>query len=144
MKGKEGGGAGIQSHLVPVHGHALALPAELAIRCWRNRSAATLVDLGGALLEGKELLGAEGLVVDLRGRVDQVLEMGAGEEVAEVDEFAVLLVFDVDCSPAVLAAAHSLAVDVDVALTADDGEGNDGLAGSVSFNVFWPGVMHVP
>lgn len=82
---------------------------------------------GGALLERKELLGAERLVVDLRGGVDQVLEVGAGEEVAEVDEFAVLLVLDVDRSPAVLAAADSLAVNVDVALASDDGEGDDGL-----------------
>ena len=47
-----------------------------------------------ALLEGKQLLGAERLVVDLCGRLDQVLQVGAGEEVAEVDEFAVVLVLD--------------------------------------------------
>ena len=47
-----------------------------------------------ALLEGKQLLGAERLVMDLCGRLDQVLQVGAGEEVAEVDEFAVVLVLD--------------------------------------------------
>lgn len=47
-----------------------------------------------ALLEGKQLLGAERLVVDLCGRLDQVLQVGAGKEVAEVDEFAVVLVLD--------------------------------------------------
>ena len=47
-----------------------------------------------ALLEGKQLLGAERLVVDLCGRLDQVLQVGAGEEVTEVDEFAVVLVLD--------------------------------------------------
>ena len=47
-----------------------------------------------ALLEGEQLLGTEGLVVDLRGGLDEVLEMGAGEEVTEVDEFAVGLVLD--------------------------------------------------
>lgn len=49
------------------------------------------------LLEGEQLLGAEGLVVDLRGRLDQVLQMGAGEEVAEIDELAVVLVLDYTC-----------------------------------------------
>jgi hypothetical protein len=49
---------------------------------------------GGALLQREQLLGAEGLVVDLRGGFDEVLQMGAGEEVAEVNEFAVILVLD--------------------------------------------------
>jgi len=52
------------------------------------------VALVRALLEGKQLLGAERLVVDLCGRLDQVLQVGAGEEVAEVDEFAVVFVLD--------------------------------------------------
>ena len=87
------------------------------------------------LLEGEELLGPEGLVVDLCRRLDQVLEVGPvalqgqppskvtkedpgdgpGEEVAEVVELAVLLVLDVDDAPAVLAAADGLTVDDDVA-----------------------------
>jgi len=53
--------------------------------------------------------------------------VGAGQEVAEIDEFAVLLVLDIDSTPSVLAATDSLAVDVDVAFAADDGERNDGL-----------------
>jgi hypothetical protein len=59
-----------------------------------------------ALLQGEELLGAEGLVVDLGCRLDEVLEVSAGEEVAEVHEFAVILVFDIDNSPAVLTATN--------------------------------------
>jgi hypothetical protein len=76
-----------------------------------------------ALLECEQLLGTEGLVVDLRSGLDQVLQVGAGEEVAEVDEFAVALVLDwealavclqgtrsrrhtVDDAPLVLAAAN--------------------------------------
>lgn len=47
-----------------------------------------------ALFQSQKLLGTEALVVDLRGRLDEVLEVGAGEEVAEVDEFAVVLVLD--------------------------------------------------
>tara|TARA_R110002003_G_scaffold46_12_gene3816 strand:- start:2803 stop:3015 length:213 start_codon:yes stop_codon:yes gene_type:complete len=49
---------------------------------------------GRALLQGKQLLGTEGLVVDLRGGLDEVLKVGAREEVAEVDELAVALVLD--------------------------------------------------
>ena len=56
-----------------------------------------------ALLQSQQLFRAEALVVDLAGRLDQVLELSAGEKVAEVDEFAVALVFYVDGAPAVLA-----------------------------------------
>lgn len=48
----------------------------------------------GALLERKQLLGTERFVVDLRSGLDEVLEVSAGEEVAEVDELAVVLVLD--------------------------------------------------
>lgn len=48
--------------------------------------------------------------MDLAGGLDQVLEVGAGEEVTEVDEFAVPLVFDVDGAPAVLAGGDVAAV----------------------------------
>jgi hypothetical protein len=37
------------------------------------------------------------------------LEVGAGEEVSEVDEFAVVLILNVDDSPSVLAAPDLLA-----------------------------------
>ena len=47
-----------------------------------------------ALLEGKQLLGAEGFVVDLGGGLNEVLQMCASEEVAKVDEFAVCLILD--------------------------------------------------
>lgn len=116
--------------LVPVHRHALALPAELAVGRRANGSAAVALDLCAALLERQKLLGAEGLVVDLRGRLNQVLEVRAREEIAQVNEFAVLVVFDVDGAPSVLAAADGLAVDVNVALRADNREGDDGLGGS--------------
>jgi hypothetical protein len=49
---------------------------------------------GRALLEGEQLLGTEGFVVDLRSRLDEILQMCAGEKIAEVDEFAVGIVFD--------------------------------------------------
>ena len=91
------------------------------------------MDLGGALLECEKLLSTEGLVVDLRGGLDEVLEVSPGQEVAEVDEFAVLVVFDIDGSPSVLATSHGLAVNGDVALAADDCEWNDGLGRMLAF-----------
>lgn len=69
-----------------------------------------------ALLQRQQLLGAEGLIVDLAGRLDQVLEVGAGEEVAQVDKLAMVLVLDVDHAPSVLPAADLPAFDDDVAL----------------------------
>jgi hypothetical protein len=74
--------------LVAVHGHALAVPAELTVGRWRDGTGRVAAN-SRALLECKQLLGTEGLVVDLRGRLDEVLQMGAGEEVAKVYEFAV-------------------------------------------------------
>ena len=68
---------------------------------------------GAALLECQKLLGAECLVMDLRCRLNQVLEMGAGEEVSEVDKFAVVLVLDVDDSPSVLTTTDLLATNDD-------------------------------
>ena len=65
--------------------------------------------------------------MDLGSRFDEVLEMRAGKEVTQVDEFAVSLVLNVDRAPAVLATAHRLAANVEVLLAADDGEGDDGL-----------------
>jgi hypothetical protein len=44
--------------------------------------------------------------VDLARGFDQVLEVGTGQEVAEVDEFAVALIFDVDGAPSVLACGN--------------------------------------
>ena len=80
-----------------------------------------------ALLESQQLLGAEGFVVDLAGGLNQVLEVGAGQEVTEVDKFTVVLVLNVDNTPAVLATANLLAVDNDGLLTTDNGERNDVL-----------------
>ena len=45
-------------------------------------------------LERKQLLSTERFIVDLRSGLDQVLQVRAGEEVAEIDEFAVVLVLD--------------------------------------------------
>lgn len=112
--------------LVAVHGCPLGVAAQLAVRRGADGSAATRVATGGAaLLQSQQLLGTEGLVVDLAGGLNQVLQVGTGQEVAQVNELAVVLVLDVDDTPAVLAAANLLAVDNNGLLTADDGEGDD-------------------
>jgi hypothetical protein len=77
------------------------------------------------LLECQQLLGAEGLVVDLRCGLNQILEVGAGEEVSEVDKFAVGLVLNVDDAPSVLAAADLLASNNDRLLRTNNCEWDD-------------------
>jgi hypothetical protein len=62
-----------------------------------------------AFLKCQQLLGAEGLVVNLGGGFNQVLEVGAGEEVSEVDEFTVVLILNIDDTPSVLATSDLLA-----------------------------------
>ena len=111
--------------LVAVHGHALGASAHLAVGRWADWSAA--VALGAALLQGQELLSAEGLVVDLRRRLDEILQVGAEQEVSEVDKLAVVLVLNVDDAPAVLSGWDLLAVHDDRLLRADDSEGNQVL-----------------
>lgn len=80
-----------------------------------------------ALLQCQKLLGAEGLVVDLGGGLDKILQVGASEEVAEVNELAVVLILDVDDTPAVLATTDLLASDNDGLLRSDNSERNDVL-----------------
>lgn len=63
--------------------------------------------------------------MDLRGGLDEILQVGAGEEVAEVDELAVVLVLDVDDTPAVLASTDLLASNNDGLLRSDNSEWND-------------------
>lgn len=92
-----------------------------------------------ALLQGQQLLGTESLVVDLRSRFDQILEMGTGEEVSEVDEFAVVLILDVDNSPSVLAPTDLLASNNDRLLRSNDGEWDD-----VLFDMLVRNVHNIP
>ncbi len=80
-----------KSRTVPVHRHALGLTAQFAIG-GRADGAATAL-LRRAVLECHQLLAAEGLVVDLRRGLDQILQVAARQKVAQVDEFAVVFVF---------------------------------------------------
>ena len=109
--------------LVAVHRHSLRVSAQLAVGGRADGSAASTT-VSTALLEGKQLLGTEGLVVDLRCSLDKILEVGSEEEVSQVDEFAVSLVLDVDDTPSVLTAANLLTVDDDRLLGSDNGERN--------------------
>jgi hypothetical protein len=129
--------------LVPVHGHPLAVPAHFAVCSGRDGARAVATTDCGALLEREQLLGTERLVVDLRRRLDQVLQMGAGKEVAKVYEFAVVLVLDwmllvgaetvgvgghtIDEAPTILATSNLLAVHNDVLLGANNSEGDNAL-----------------
>lgn len=111
---------------VTVHSHPLGAPAHLTIRRRADWSAAG-VSSSTALLQGQKLLGTESLVVDLRRRLDQVLQVSASEEVTKVHKFTVVLIFDIDDTPAVLATANLLARDDDGLLRADNSEWNDVL-----------------
>lgn len=115
-------------YLVTVHGSPLRVAAKFAVSRGTDRPAGSAVAACcAALLQSQKLLGTEGFIVDLAGGFDQVLQMGAGQEVSQVDELAVVLVFDVNDTPAVLSTADLLATDNDVLLATDDSERNDVL-----------------
>jgi len=109
--------------LIPVHPLRRA-PAHLPIGRRGNRSTTSCTGSTG-LLEGKQLLGTESLVVDLRGGLDEVLKVCAGEEVSQVDELAVVLVLNVDHAPSILTSSNLLAVHDDRLLRTDHREGDD-------------------
>lgn len=62
--------------------------------------------------------------MNLTGGFDEILKVGSCEKVAEIDKFAVLLVFDIDNAPAILAADHLLAINRNCFLTANDSKRN--------------------
>lgn len=107
----------------------MRVAAKLSVCRGTDRSATTsrVTTSSAALLQREQLLSTEGLVVNLAGSFDQVLQVSAGEEVTQVNKFAVALVLDVNHTPTVLASANLLAIDDDSLLTSDNGEGNDFL-----------------
>lgn len=111
--------------VVAVHSHPLRAAAHLAIGSRADGSAA--VTLRAGLLQSQKLLGTEGLVVDLGCRLNEVLEVGAEQEVSEVDELAVVLVLNVDHAPPVLATANLLAINNDRLLGTNNSEGDQVL-----------------
>jgi len=96
-------------------------------------SSRSLVD---ALLECKQLLRPERLVVDLSSRLDKVLQVCPCKEVAEVHEFTVVGIFNVNHSPAVLAPANRLARYDHVVFRANNSERNDFTDRLVKLNLF--------
>ena len=112
-----------QSDLVSIHGHPLRAPAQLSVSCWADGSAPGQACT--AFLECQQLLSSECFVVDLAGGFDQVLEMGTSEEVSKIDEFGVVLIFDVDDAPLVLSSADLLAVNNDCLLAAHHSKWDD-------------------
>jgi hypothetical protein len=62
--------------------------------------------------------------VDLGRRLDQILKVCSQEEVPQVDKLAVVLVFDVDDAPSVLATSDLVTIYDDGLLGSYDGEGN--------------------
>ena len=114
-------------NLVAVHGHSLRATAQLTVSSRADGSAAG-ASVGAALLEGEQLLGTECLVVDLRGGFDEILQVGSEKEVSQVDKFAVVLIFNVNDTPAVLAAANLLAIDNDGLFGTDDSKRNQALS----------------
>lgn len=113
--------------LVAIHRHSLRVPAEFAVGCWADGSTASVSTCCAALFKCKQLLGTEGLVVDLRCCFDQILEVGTGKEVSEVDEFAVVLVLNIDDSPSVLTSPDLLASHDDRLFRSDNSEGDNVL-----------------
>jgi len=99
--------------LVTIDGHSLRVSAQFPLSCWADGSATSMSTSCAALLKCQELLSTECFVVDLRCGLDQVLQMGTGEEVSQVDEFAVVLVLDVDDSPSILTTTDLLATNDD-------------------------------
>lgn len=79
------------------------------------------------LLKSKELLRTESFVMNLGSRLNQVLEVCPEEEVAQVHEFAVIGILNVDDSPTVLASTNRLAVDDHIALGTYHSKGYHGL-----------------
>ena len=113
--------------LVSIHRSSLRIAAEFSVRGWADGPTATSVTGSAALLQSQKLLGTEGLVVNLAGGLNEILEVGASQEIAQVYKLAVVLVLNVDDTPAVLAATNLLAVDDNGLLTTDNREGDDVL-----------------
>jgi hypothetical protein len=79
--------------------------------------------------------------VDLGCGFDQILKVGAGEEVSEVDKFAVVLVLDIDDSPSVLTATDLLAPDDDWLLRPNNRERDDVLYMTLLYKLAWGALV---
>ena len=73
--------------------------------------------------------------MDLGCGFDEILEVGAEKEVSKVDEFAVVLVLNIDETPSILTATNLLAIDNNVLLRTDHGEWDETLLSKVREHV---------
>lgn len=62
--------------------------------------------------------------MNLAGSFNEILKMGTSEEISEIDEFAVIGVFDVNDTPAILTTTHLLPIYNNVLLAANNGKWN--------------------
>lgn len=93
--------------------------------------------LGTALLKSQELPRSKGFVVSQSRSLDEVLEVSAREEVAQVYKLAVILVLYIDYAVSVLSSAYGLAVDDDVALGAYDGKRDQRANAVIELSLFF-------
>ena len=123
--------------LVPIHSHPLRLPTQLPVRSWTYGPTAAN---RGVLLERQELLLPKSLIMDLRGRLNEILQMSPRQEIPQRHELAMVLILHIDDAPPVLATTDRLAADDNVLFGTDDGEGNQifhlGVEGVLFFVVF--------
>ena len=77
--------------------------------------------------------------MDLRRRLDQILQMRPRQEISQRHKLAMVLVLHVDHAPPILAATHRFAADHNVLFGTDDGEGDEifhaGVEGALFFVV---------
>ncbi|KAI3475819.1 hypothetical protein L1887_62719 [Cichorium endivia] len=92
-----------------------------------------LLLFGRRLLERQQLLAPEGLVVDLGRGLDEILQMGARKEVAQMDKLAVAFVLDIDHAVPVLPAPDLFAIHDDRGFGADNGKGDEVANAVVEF-----------
>jgi hypothetical protein len=65
--------------------------------------------------------------MDLRCGFDQILEMGSGKEVSEVNKFAMVLILDINNTPSVLTSTNWLSSNDDIPLRSNNSEWNNVL-----------------
>jgi hypothetical protein len=66
-----------------------------------------------ALLQSQKLLRPEGLIMDLRGGLNKVLQVSSSEEVSKGNKLAMALILDIDDAPSVLTTSDLLASNED-------------------------------
>lgn len=84
------------------------------------------------LLQRKQLLRPERLVMDLRGRLNQILEVRSRQKVAQVHKLAVILVLHIHHPPPILSSAHRLPSNNDTPLRANHRKRNNVLQANTS------------